>query len=141
MFKKPLCSIVYQLIRCKKISIDNEVGIYEIECTPEVEEKIKADNRFEVCENEFPNLIQTGWNFAKAITKHAVDGFKSVSTQEYENRLRICDTCPFRNAVRCTKCNCNITYKAQWRSERCPADKWNTPIEITLPNKEKNDDK
>lgn len=123
-FKQPLCSIEYSLQRCQKISIDGDFGIYSIVCSKEVEDAIKKDIRFEVYDNEYPNLIKTGWNFVKAVANHTANGFQNVSTEEYENRMLICDTCPLRNASRCTQCNCYLPSKAKWKSERCPINKW-----------------
>lgn len=89
-----------------------------------------------------PSLAQKGWNFTKAVGNHIADGFKHVTTEELQARLKICDTCEMRDGDRCNSmnCGCILSIKAKWKSERCPLHKWNVPIEIT-PLKGENNDK
>lgn len=139
--KSPMVAQEYPCSKFKVLTVDGNVCVCEITCTEDIEAKIKLDNRFEIFENQYPSVIEMGWNFVKAVGRHASNGFQSVSKEEYENRLRICDVCPLRNASKCMKCNCHLPTKAKWKSEHCPMHKWNTPIEITLPKEEEKNDK
>ena len=71
-----------------------------------------------------PGIIKKAANFAKAITKHAQDGFKDVSLEQYIERIEICNKCPLQKDGECLACGCIISKKAWWRSEDCPKDKW-----------------
>lgn len=64
------------------------------------------------------------FNFATASKKHAEDGFKNVSIEDFKNRIEICNNCPFQKDGECLECGCIIAKKAWWRSEDCPKDKW-----------------
>jgi len=44
-------------------------------------------------------------------------------TPEEENRLEVCDTCPFRKKHTCSDCGCFIPAKIRSDS-KCPQDKW-----------------
>jgi len=64
------------------------------------------------------------FNLARASKKHAQDGFKDVSIEDFKNRIEICNKCPFQKDGECLECGCIISKKAWWRSEDCPKDKW-----------------
>jgi hypothetical protein len=65
-------------------------------------------------------------NFAKAVVKHAKDGFKKVDVDTYAARLRECASCELQKNGICTHedCGCILTRKAWWASESCPLKKW-----------------
>jgi len=71
-----------------------------------------------------PGIIKKATNFAKAVQKHAKDGFKDVSLEQYIERIDICNKCPLQKDGNCLECGCVISKKAWWRSEDCPKDKW-----------------
>ena len=43
-----------------------------------------------------------------------------------EERLAVCQQCPFYNAMRnkCGKCGCNMKYKTMYINSKCPINKW-----------------
>jgi predicted RNA-binding Zn-ribbon protein involved in translation (DUF1610 family) len=63
-----------------------------------------------------------------------VNPSKYVSREEYQRRLRICNSCPLRlNASkgykltkfsRCPECGCIISLKAKLSTENCPVGEW-----------------
>lgn len=71
-----------------------------------------------------PPLSKQIYNFAKALTKHAVDGWQNVDEETYKARITVCETCPLRKKNRCSLCGCFLSEKALWASEDCPEDKW-----------------
>lgn len=73
-----------------------------------------------------PNIVQLGWNFALAVSKHILDNSEKCTKEEYEKRLKICDTCSSRSNNRCSEmnCGCLLEVKASWKSEKCPRNKW-----------------
>lgn len=83
-------------------------------------------NKYKYEKNLGPDVIRMGWNFAKAVAMHVVDGFNKTSVEEYSKRLEICETCPLRQNNRCLhmKCGCKLNMKARWKSEKCPEGKW-----------------
>jgi hypothetical protein len=77
----------------------------------------------------FPPLHRQAWNLARALADFVADGMKTVSEEEYQARLEICDGCDQRRGNRCLKCGCRLTLKARGRAFRCPLDKW--PVSST----------
>ena len=75
-------------------------------------------------ENKKMGMIKKVINFIKASKRHAEDGFKDVTIEEYRERLSICNKCPFQKDGECLECGCILVKKAWWRSEDCPIDKW-----------------
>lgn len=70
-------------------------------------------------------------NFIKALYNHVKNGFKKVNKQEYERRLNICSTCPFKapkdgplEQWKCTECGCWLKRKAKWAEQNCPKGYW-----------------
>jgi len=64
------------------------------------------------------------WNLTKAITKYIASGGKNVSKEEYEKRLKECDTCPVRKGNTCGACGCFLIAKAKMKTENCPNNFW-----------------
>lgn len=84
--------------------------------------------------NPSPSLFQQVWNLARALTDFVGDGCETVSPDQYEQRLQICDTCPERQENRCNVCGCFLNVKAQGRAFTCPLNKWpilNEPVPAT----------
>lgn len=71
-----------------------------------------------------PGLLDCGKNIGKAVLRFASSGFKMVGNDIKNQRLAICQACPFLRGDRCGKCGCNLQYKAAWESEHCPIEKW-----------------
>lgn len=63
-------------------------------------------------------------NFTKALVKHTMSGFKTVSDKQFEERLSVCDKCPFNKDWTCSECGCSITTKAKWFTQDCPKKYW-----------------
>ena len=73
---------------------------------------------------EMPSLARQAWNLARSLADFVVDGCKTVSADQYRERLEICDACDYRRNNRCTKCGCRLSLKAQGRAFKCPEAKW-----------------
>lgn len=71
-----------------------------------------------------PSLGQQLWSFAKSVADFIADGMKTVSPEEYAERLAICDECPERQGNRCLQCGCRLSIKAKGRAFQCPLGKW-----------------
>lgn len=67
------------------------------------------------------------WNFAEHGTAHLLDLARKVSPECFEERLKVCATCPRRNGVHCSACGCPLQDKATWRSSECEAGEWSAP--------------
>lgn len=64
-------------------------------------------------------------NFTVAVTKHAASGMKSVSKDQFIERMDACNTCPNlildeNNDGRCSLCGCWVEAKGAWQSQNCP---------------------
>jgi uncharacterized protein DUF6171 len=71
-----------------------------------------------------PPLVRQAWNLARSLADFVADGCKTVTAEEYQSRLEICDSCDHRRSNRCMKCGCRLSLKAQGRAFKCPAGKW-----------------
>ncbi|HEY9705572.1 MAG TPA: hypothetical protein V6C58_24250 [Allocoleopsis sp.] len=76
--------------------------------------------------SEKPSFITMLTNFAKAATDHIKAGLPKTSDEEKKQRAAICDTCEEldREQYRCNKCGCFLSFKASWRDQDCPLNKW-----------------
>jgi hypothetical protein len=72
----------------------------------------------------FPSLHRQAWNLARALADFVADGCTTVSRQEYEARLAVCDACDQRHGNRCLVCGCRLALKARGRAFQCPLAKW-----------------
>lgn len=72
-----------------------------------------------------PSLAAQMWNATKALAAFVSDGLTTVSQEEYEHRLGVCEVCPNRANTRCSLCGCHLELKARGRAFNCPANKWN----------------
>jgi len=81
----------------------------------------------------FPSLPRQAWNLTTSLASFVADGCKTVTKEEYQRRLEVCDACDERRENRCRKCGCYLTLKARGRAFRCPLDKWPTPQETSNP--------
>ena len=77
-----------------------------------------------------PPLLIRGLNFAAAMSKHALDGFRRCSKKQIEARLEICEGCPQLIDNHCGLCGCacieenRLTNKLALKSSECPIQKW-----------------
>lgn len=71
-----------------------------------------------------PSLARQAWNLARSLADFVADGCKTVTPEQYQARLEICDGCDHRRGNRCMKCGCRLSLKAQGRAFKCPSDKW-----------------
>ncbi|WP_437202994.1 DUF6171 family protein [Planctomicrobium sp. SH664] len=85
-----------------------------------------ALNREQAAPARFPSLLQQGWNLASSLASFIADGARTVSPEEYQQRLEICDTCELRHGSRCLKCGCHLAVKAQGKAFHCPVGRWAT---------------
>lgn len=84
---------------------------------------------------QMPPVVIRGLNFTAALFRHAVNGFRTRTPDEIEERLEICKACPYRvdinGVVNCSKCGCQCVgnndiflNKLAWTSEVCPDGRW-----------------
>lgn len=79
---------------------------------------------------EPPSVIIRGWNFASAIARWTLAGMPRRSQAEIDERLAICQACPFLKNNHCTKCGCacveqnRLINKLALATEKCPEGKW-----------------
>jgi len=68
------------------------------------------------------------WEFLHAVREFVFDGFSTVSREQYEARLLVCQSCPTRDGPACARerggCGCRIAVKAIARSWNCPQGRW-----------------
>jgi hypothetical protein len=65
-------------------------------------------------------------NFFRFIYTSFRERFERVSFSVYQERLSICQSCPFLHYKerRCTDCGCWVDNKAKWKYEACPKEYW-----------------
>ncbi len=71
-----------------------------------------------------PSLLRQAWNLAQALADFVADGCKTVTEEQYRQRLKTCDACDRRRENRCMECGCRLSLKARGRAFKCPLDKW-----------------
>lgn len=78
-----------------------------------------------------PTFVKKTINIAKAVARVVTSSEPLiVSPETYENRLKICDDCEYKDQVKeaCRKCGCSlagkILNKAKYATESCPISKW-----------------
>src|SRR5262249_7612148 len=90
-----------------------------------------------------PGLFRKLVNLAKATVRATATGFQRVSEETFQERLAICQACPFLKMKGhpafggegvCGKCGCGVSNddkailnKLVWASEYCPEGKWGAP--------------
>lgn len=79
---------------------------------------------------EPPPLWIRGLNFSAALARWALAGLPRRSQAEIEERLAICQTCPYLQNNHCARCGCacieqnRLINKLALATERCPEGKW-----------------
>lgn len=68
--------------------------------------------------------------FLIAMFRHALLLFPRPSGKERSRRLAVCGNCEMLVDEICThsKCGCSVRRKAAWLGERCPMEKWPSPL-------------
>lgn len=61
--------------------------------------------------------------FIYALIKYIFIG-GSVSTQLYNDRILLCNSCEYMSNDKCSLCGCYVKKKAKWTTEHCPKNKW-----------------
>lgn len=64
------------------------------------------------------------WNLARAVARFVADGCRTVTQQQYRQRLETCQGCEYRKGGKCLECSCWVQLKARLWTEDCPAGKW-----------------
>jgi hypothetical protein len=72
---------------------------------------------------EMPPITTKVSNFLISMLDFVADP-SFVTKEEYGERLKICNTCPFRVQNSCGKCGCNLSLKARGHAFHCPEKKW-----------------
>ena len=69
-----------------------------------------------------PSIFQMLKSFSSDAIKHISNGGKNVSSEEYAERLDICNSCEHlrKEHMRCGLCGCLVQFKAGWESTSCP---------------------
>lgn len=71
-----------------------------------------------------PPIAKLAVNFFKAMGRMLAGAGATVSTDAYEARLTVCDSCERRNGKWCAECGCQLLFKAALATEDCPLKKW-----------------
>jgi hypothetical protein len=71
-----------------------------------------------------PTLSQRIWNLAASVAAFVADGCRTITKEQYQERLEICAPCPERRNNMCRQCGCQLLLKAQVRALVCPLAKW-----------------
>lgn len=73
-----------------------------------------------------PGIATQAKNLATSLFNHAKSGFSGASQELQEQRLAICETCPFLtiDKSRCSACGCFVKSKVKMSSSTCPKGYW-----------------
>jgi hypothetical protein len=77
-----------------------------------------------------PSTSQMALNLTQSIGRNiksiASGNGLRLTTEEANNRMNICNSCPFyiSEQQRCGKCGCYMAIKTYLKAERCPIGKW-----------------
>lgn len=84
---------------------------------PEVAER-------EVHRSKDANKRSRPWNLVKSLADFVADGCKTLTQEQYRERLVVCTHCDQRRDNTCNICGCYLSLKARGRAFKCPLDKW-----------------
>lgn len=72
--------------------------------------------------NRLPSIGKQISNLARDTAAHIGDGLANVRDEEFDRRIKICESCPLFMVAqrRCSLCGCYMDTKAQWRTGKCP---------------------
>jgi len=88
---------------------------------PGIDEAMEAKVRGQPI--EMPSITKKIGNFLASMADFVADP-SFVTKEEYGERLKICNACPFRIQNSCGKCGCNLSIKAKGHAFHCPEKKW-----------------
>lgn len=71
-----------------------------------------------------PSMAARLWSLSRALVEFVFDGCETVTADQYEDRLRLCDSCGERQEDQCGACGCLLSIKAKGRVWTCPLGKW-----------------
>lgn len=77
-----------------------------------------------------PSIPEKIVGFFGSLVEHAARGFEYVTKEVFEERYRICSSCPFYQNNKCKICGCplldrqSLIGKLSWKSSKCPINKW-----------------
>ncbi len=71
-----------------------------------------------------PSFLRQGWNAASSLAAFAKDRGRTVSEEDYQARISVCESCEMFANNRCLHCGCNLRLKAKGRVFDCPIGKW-----------------
>lgn len=71
-----------------------------------------------------PSLFDMGRTFLSSTARYVMGGAKTVSKEEYDERMAICNSCEHRDGFRCILCTCRLDKKCARSTEECPIKKW-----------------
>jgi len=80
-------------------------------------------------------LTNEASSFFEAASEFAINGFKTTTPEQLEERLAICKGCEFWNPSgfggtgSCNKCGCSTQAKLRMSTSKCPIDKWG-PVDV-----------
>lgn len=88
------------------------------DCEPKTPEPVK--------EIKEPSLLQKAKNFIPAAIKQVAAGNPQSSPEKIQERLSICNECPFFDSekIKCKHCGCPLLSKTKWETSSCPIGKW-----------------
>lgn len=82
---------------------------------------------------EMPTALEMTTNFAGAMLRWSLSGFQTVTREQYDARIAVCNTCPHWDAAarkglgKCSAPGCGCSKFKHWLvTEKCPIGKWNT---------------
>lgn len=85
-------------------------------------------------------MVDKTKNFALAVKRHAMNGFRNVTDEERAARLHQCEhghpsgdgrPCPsLQNDRTCFECGCPVDEKTKWQTEWCPLGKWQALAQV-----------
>ena len=99
--------------------MSEENDIIDVTICPQEEcaEELKMPGMLDMAKN----LMRDGGN----IVSNALQGNKTlVDDTTREARWATCQTCPFLQKDRCTKCGCFMKVKVAFKTSQCPEGKW-----------------
>ena len=67
-----------------------------------------------------PATRPQAWNLTQSLADVAADGFKIFSTEQYQQRLQVCDGCDRRRESQCLECGCCLPDKVCGPGFRLP---------------------
>lgn len=71
-----------------------------------------------------PTLLEKTSSFISSVKEFVEDGMKTVSKEEFDERMKICDGCDQRSGNSCKICGCGLVAKLSLRISECPLKKW-----------------